>query len=382
MESRPLRLVIAGGGTGGHVLPAIAVVDELRRRTLPLDLLWIGSRDGIERERASQADIPFRAIQTGKLRRYFSVQTVTDAVRLPVGTGQAWRILRSYRPEVVFSTGGFVSVPTVAAAARIAPILTHEQTAVVGLANRINARFADVFAVSHDQTAAAAGAVHSQVVVTGNPVRATMAGGNAAAGRTFCGFTEDLPILLVTGGVRGSTPLNDRIAALLPRLLETCQVIHQTGPASANGDAEKLKAVQQSWPDELKRHYRVVDVIGKEMADVMAAATLVISRSGAGTVTEIASYGPPAILIPLPGAGGDEQTCNARVLSDIDAAVLIPQADATPERLGQEIMALLADSDRRSRMTAAARTRSHHDAAARVADELLRLAGRPPGGAR
>ena len=369
-------MVITGGGTGGHVLPAIAVVEELRRRNLDLDLLWIGSRDGIERDRAEGADIPFRAIQTGKLRRYLDFQTVTDAARLPIGTVQAWRILRSFRPDVVFSTGGFVSVPTVAAAARIAPILTHEQTAVVGLANRINARFADVFAVAHDQTAAAAGAVHRRVMVTGNPVRATMAGGNAASGRAYCGFTEDLPVLLVTGGVRGSSPLNDRIAALLPELLETCQIVHQTGPASAHGDAEKLKAAQQSLPQHLQRRYWVVDVIGPEMADVMAAATLVVSRSGAGTVTEIASYGPAAILIPLPGAGGDEQTRNAQVLSDIDAAILIPQSDATPERLSREIRALLADDERRAKMTAAARTRSHHGAASRVADELLRLAGR------
>ena len=254
-------MVITGGGTGGHVLPAIAVVDELRRRKLDLDLLWIGSRDGIERERAQSAGIPFRAIQTGKLRRYLALKTVTDAARLPIGTVQAWRILRSYRPDVVFSTGGFVSVPAVAAASRIAPILTHEQTATVGLANRINARFADVFAVSHDQTAAAAGAVHRRVVVTGNPVRSTMASGNAAGGRAFCGFTEDLPVLLVTGGALGSSPLNDRIAALLPDLLKTCQIIHQTGPASAHGDAEKLSAAQQTWPEDLQRRYRVIDVI-------------------------------------------------------------------------------------------------------------------------
>jgi UDP-N-acetylglucosamine--N-acetylmuramyl-(pentapeptide) pyrophosphoryl-undecaprenol N-acetylglucosamine transferase len=375
LESRPLRLVIAGGGTGGHVLPAIAVVDELRRRNLDLDILWIGSRHGVEREQADRAGIPFRAIQTGKLRRYFALQTITDAARLPIGTMQAWRILRSYRPNVVFSTGGFVSVPTVAAAARIAPILTHEQTAVVGLANRINAQFADVFAVSHHETQEAANGLHRRVVLTGNPVRASMAGGNSAAGRTHLGFTDHLPILFVTGGVRGSSPLNERIAALLPDLLNSCQIVHQTGPSSAHDDAAKLEEAQKTWPEELRHRYRVVDVIGEEMADIMAAATLVVSRSGAGTVTEIASYGPPAILIPLPGAGGDEQTRNARVLSDIDAAVLVPQSEATPERLGQEIQALLANGDMRARMTAAARTRSHHDAASRVADELLRLAG-------
>lgn len=167
MNDRPLRLVIAGGGTGGHVLPAIAVVEELRRRGALGETLWIGSKDGVEGEAAARAGLPFRSIETGKLRRYLAARTAADAARIPVGVAQAWRLLRAFRPSVVFSSGGFVSVPTVAAAARLAPILTHEQTAIVGLANRINARFADVFAVSWDETAPAAAALHRRVVVTG-----------------------------------------------------------------------------------------------------------------------------------------------------------------------------------------------------------------------
>lgn len=376
MQSRELRLVIAGGGTGGHVLPAIAVVDELRRRDVSLEILWIGSHDGVEGETAARAGIPFRAIRTGKLRRYLSARTIRDAARLPIGTVQAWRILRSHRPDVVLSTGGFVSVPTVAAAARLAPILTHEQTAVLGLANRINARFADVFAISHEAMLSAAQAVHRHVVVTGNPVRTSLAGGDAVRGRTHFGFSPDLPLLYVTGGVRGATPLNERIAALLPELLETCQVVHQTGPASAHADAASLRRAQATWPAHLQARYHVVEMIRDEMKDLYAAADLVLCRAGAGTVAEIASYGPPAILIPLPSAGGDEQTRNACLLVDAGAAILLPQANATPERLRATIQSLLADPERRAAMRQAARTVSHEDAAARLTDELLRLAGR------
>ena len=144
-----LRLAITGGGTGGHVLPALAVVDELRRRGALADLIWIGSREGVERQAAEEAGIRFVAIPTGKLRRYLSLRNLTDAARVPLGVLAARRALAAFRPDVVLSTGGFVSVPAVVAARGIAPVLTHEQTAILGLANRINARFADVLAVSH-----------------------------------------------------------------------------------------------------------------------------------------------------------------------------------------------------------------------------------------
>ena len=134
-----LRLAVTGGGTGGHVLPALAVIDELRRRGALAELIWIGSREGVERQAAEEAGIRFVAIPTGKLRRYLSMRNVIDAARVPVGVLAARRALAAFRPDVVLSTGGFVSVPAVVGARGIAPVLTHEQTAIVGLANRINA---------------------------------------------------------------------------------------------------------------------------------------------------------------------------------------------------------------------------------------------------
>lgn len=374
MQGRTVRLLIAGGGTGGHVLPAMAVLQELQRREIPLETLWIGSKDGVEREHASTAGIPYRVIATGKLRRYLSIHTVLDAVRMPIGTVQAWRHVRIFRPDVVFSTGGFVSVPAVVAARRY-PLLTHEQTATIGLANRLNARFADVLAVSYDQTISAASAIHRHAVVTGNPIRASLANGDAARGRRTFGFTSDLPVLYVTGGARGASPLNQRIAALLPDLLHHCQVLHQTGPAAANSDAADLARVRESWPSNLQQRYQVREFIGDELADVYAAADLILARAGAGTVAEIARFGPPAILIPLPGTSGDEQTRNARILSDAGAAILLPQAEVTPESLRKTLLELLQDPDRRAMMTQAARTVGNTDAAANIADLLLKLAG-------
>jgi len=374
MTNGSIRLLITGGGTGGHVQPALAVLAELRRRGSAEVVLWIGSAGGVEREAAARAGIPFRAVQTGKLRRYVSPHTPIDAARLPIGIVQAWQIVRAFRPDIVFSTGSFVSVPAVLAAARQAPILTHEQTATLGLATRINARFADVLAVSYDETATHAATLHRHVVVTGNPVRPSLAGGDRARGLHALGFTPDLPLLYVTGGARGASPLNQRLAALLPDLLHHCQILHQTGPASANGDAATLARQRATWPPDLQARYRVVEFVGEELPNIFAAATLILSRAGAGTVAELAYLGKASVLIPLPGAGGDEQTRNARLLANAGAAVLLPQEEATPDRLRAVLLDLLSDASRCAALAARARAAGRQDAAARLADELMALA--------
>lgn len=375
-QETPLRLVIAGGGTGGHVLPAVAVVEELRRRELSAALLWIGGGAGVEQELAEANDIPFTAIQTGKLRRYLAVETVTDMLRIPVGIGQAFRALHAFRPDVIFSTGGNVSFPTVVAGSRMAPILTHEQTAQIGVANRMTSRFADVFAVSFEETATLARQRHDRVVVTGNPVRSSIVGGSREAGLRRYEFSPDLPVLYVTGGARGASPLNERIEVLLPELLEHVQILHQAGPASANPDTRRLAELRETWPVEAKRRYHVTEFVRDEIADVYAMTSLVLSRAGAGTVTELARVGKPSILVPLPGTWGDEQTKNAKLLGNAGAAEVIVQKDATPARLREVITSLAADPERLDRMAKAATMIGDPNAAANLLDEILGLAGR------
>jgi UDP-N-acetylglucosamine--N-acetylmuramyl-(pentapeptide) pyrophosphoryl-undecaprenol N-acetylglucosamine transferase len=375
-SNQGVRLVIAGGGTGGHVLPAFAVLGELRQRGVLAEVLWIGSSDGHERQAAQDAGIPYQAIPTGKLRRYLSLQNLTDTGRIPLGVVAARRALRRARPQVVLSTGGFVSVPTVVAARGLAPVITHEQTAIIGLANRINARFADVLAISHAETEPEARKVHRNVALTGNPVRTTLAEGNRQRGLAWMGFVADLPVLYVTGGARGASPLNQRIASNLTEILERWQVLHQTGPAAANDDAASLAAQRAALPDHLQRRYKIVEFIRGELPDVYAAADLVIGRAGAGTVAELALVGKPAILIPLPGAGGDEQARNARVLVNAGGAVMVLQEHATPERLLDECAAILDNPDRCQQMSDAARSVAQPDAASKLADIVVELASR------
>lgn len=373
IQGQPLRILIAGGGTGGHVLPAVAVVEEIRRRALSVELLWVGSHEGVERSIAQRNDIPFKAIQTGKLRRYVSVRTVTDAIRVPIGTIQAWSVVRSFDPHVIYSTGGAVSVPTVIAGRR-RPILTHEQTAQIGLANRTASRFADVFAVGFEETAELARPAHRHVVVTGNPVRSSLKTGDRD--RAFAAFnlSPDLPVVYVTGGARGATPLNDRIAEVLPRLLEVAQVVHQTGPRSANQDLDKLTRRQAGLDASLADHYVVREFIGQELPDLYAITDLLVGRAGAGTVSELAAMGLPSVLVPLPGTWGDEQHKNAGILEKAGAAIVLEQHATDATRLGNEIVSLIADPPRRRQMADAARTVDRPDAAAALLEEVLTLA--------
>lgn len=377
VERAALKIVIAGGGTGGHVQPAIATLEVLRQR-VPVEPLWIGSSGGVEAEAAARAQIPFRAIPTGKLRRYVSLHTLVDAVRVPLGVLQALRILRRVRPDVVFATGGFVSVPTVVAARVLGiPCLSHEQTATIGLANRINARFCDVLALAYARPAGPRPGWRARAVVTGNPIRASLLAGSSQTIAEAFGLDPALPLVYVTGGALGAHAINEAVRLALPRLVSMAQVLHQCGPTAANGDYPRLLEARAALAPELQSRYVVVERVGDELPGVYAAATVVVSRAGAGTVAELATLGKPAILIPLPGTGGDEQTRNARVLADDGAATLLPQAELTPDRLVAELQGLLQDPARRAAMSARARAHGHAAAAERLADAILSLAGRP-----
>lgn len=375
-----MRIVIAGGGTGGHVTPALATLAALRARGVaPLELLWIGSGGGIEGRMAAEQGIPFRAIQAGKLRRYRSLENLIDFGRIPVGAAQALALLRRFRPEVIFSTGGFVSVPTVAAGWLLRrPILTHEQTAQFGLANRINLRFATVVALPYEASRAFVPPTKKRVVVTGNPVRDEILHGDPAEGARLLALDPALPTVYITGGALGSQAINGAVAAILPQLLAHYQVIHSRGTQPDTPTLEDLRARVAGLPTAARERYVVREFIGSELPHIYALAALVVGRAGAGTVAELAALGKPAILIPLPGTGGDEQTKNAHLLADAGGALLLPETDLTPERLLAAITGLLAPGEGAAlaRMSAAARTQAPVDAAGRLADELLRLTTR------
>ena len=379
-DGHEVRVLITGGGTGGHVAPAVAVIAALRARAAaegwPLRLLYLGSREGVERRRMAELEVTYGVVETGKLRRYFSWRTPLDLLRIPLGVGQAFAQVARFRPAVIFSTGGYVCVPPVVAGWLLrVPVLTHEQTVRSGLANRIAARFARRVAISFPESARDFPA--AKTVLTGNPVRPDVLGGDPARALAHWRLDPELPVIYVTGGAQGAHAVNEAVFAALPALLDAVQVVHQTGegPDGSRADLAQAERLAVATPLAQAR-YRPLAFVGVELADLLALAALVVGRAGAGTLNELAAVGRPAVLIPLPGTSADEQTANARRMEAAGAAIVLLQDKLTPERLADTVLRLTGMPGILTDMGTKARTLARPEAAAALVVELLRLAGR------
>lgn len=365
-------VVIAGGGTGGHTSPGLAVRAVLRERGIAC--AWIGSRGGVEARLVPEQGIPYHAIPTGKLRRYWSWRNVVDlAVNVPLGIALATRLVLRLRPRVVFATGGFVALPVVAAAALArVPVVIHEQTAVPGLANRLTARLARRIAVTFPDARGHFPA--ARVVHTGNPLRPELWGGSRADAIAHFGLDPAVPLIYVTGGAQGSSAINRAVGTTLVRLLEMAQVIHQCGDSPATGDRQWLQAQRAALPEPLARRYTILPWVGRELSMIYAAASLVIGRSGAGTVNECCQLGIPALYVPMPGGGANEQMANARLVERAGGCAVLPQGALSPESLLERVRGLLANPAALKEMGERARGLAVPDAAERLVALLLETA--------
>lgn len=383
-RARPVRVIATGGGTGGHTYPAITTIRTARallaEADIELEILYVGSAAGLEHRAAAQEGLAFTAIPTGKLRRaanplkMISPANLRDVGRVVSGVGAARRIVRDFRPDAVLSTGGYVAVPVgLTARSAKAPLLVHEQTTRLGLANRILARRADLIALSSAASLPLlAPALRSRAVVTGNPVRAELLGGDPAAAikaLDWTGHDSRLPTVYVTGGAQGSAQINQLIQAILPRLLAQANVVHQCGRNSLAATQELAARLDA----DLAERYRVVDFVGPELPDVFALADILVSRSGAGTLAELTALGKPSVLIPLIPTGGNEQEHNAQHLANHHAAHALIGAQATADALWNHIHELISDPSARATMADAARQLGHPHAATDLATHLLNL---------
>jgi UDP-N-acetylglucosamine--N-acetylmuramyl-(pentapeptide) pyrophosphoryl-undecaprenol N-acetylglucosamine transferase len=346
-----------------------------RLRESGVEVHWIGSRTGIEARRVPEAGLPFHTIPVGKLRRYWDWQNVPDlALRAPAGLARSWRLLRRLRPALVLATGGFVALPpALAARALRIPLVVHEQTSVPGLANRVAGRFAQRIALTFPLTGAEFS--KERTVLTGNPLRPELRGGDPAAAHRRFELEPARPIVYVTGGALGAHRINRNVGQALPRLLDLCQVIHQCGDNARTGDRAWLAGRAQALPPALRARYALIPYVGDELRDVYAAAALVVGRSGAGTVNECCQLGLPALYVPLPGTSGDEQTANARLVEAAGGAVVFPQVSLTPDGLVEAVARLLADRAALARMGERARSLAVPDAADRIVRVLFEVAG-------
>jgi UDP-N-acetylglucosamine--N-acetylmuramyl-(pentapeptide) pyrophosphoryl-undecaprenol N-acetylglucosamine transferase len=388
---RTLKILVTGGGSSGHISPALAIVktiqelaagDNQRDRTaFTPRFLYIGGKRGLEKDLVEAAGIKFAGVETGKLRRYFSLENVLDQFRLPVGVTQSLRVIRRFKPDVMFSTGGYVAVPPVLAARLLrVPVIIHEQTVQIGLANRITARVATRIALSFESALQELPAAErGKAFVVGNPVRSVIFGGEPAQAAHWAGFAyEDdaLPTLYVTGGSQGARVINQAVKSVLPDLLGFCRIIHQCGrqPEGDEQDYDCLELAARQLPPELRRRYHFTRFISEEIKHVYALADLVLGRAGAGTVAEICALGKPAMYVPLVPTGGDEQTRNAKMCVDVGAATIIPQAEMEGARLLLELKELLSDKARLDAMGRAALTLAKPNAARDMAQAVIALA--------
>lgn len=291
------RILLTGGGTAGHVTPNIALLPRLRE--LGYDISYMGSYDGIEKKLITEFQIPYYGISSGKLRRYFDPKNFSDPFKVLKGYGEAVRIIRKLKPDVVFSKGGFVSVPVVLAAKRCkVPCIIHESDMTPGLANKLAIPAASKVCCNFPETLQYL--PKDKAVLSGSPIRQELLHGDALAARKFTGLTDDKPVILVMGGSLGAAAVNEAVRKILPTLLKDFHVIHLCGKGKLDASLSGLSGYVQ------------YEYINEELKDLFALADIVISRAGANSICELLALHKPNLLIPLSAAASrGDQILNA-----------------------------------------------------------------------
>ena len=292
------KIVLTGGGTAGHVTPNIALLPALQ--AAGYEIAYVGSYEGIEKKLIADFNIPYTGISTGKFRRYLDPKNFSDPFRVMKGFVEARNYLKNYQPDVVFSKGGFVSVPVVRAAASLhIPCIIHESDMTPGLANKLCIPVAEKVCCNFPETMKNIPA--DKAVLTGSPIRAELAQGSRLAGLNMCGFTANKPVIMVIGGSLGAANVNKAVRDALPKLLEDFQVVHLCGK-------DKIDNLLLNTPG-----YKQFEYIKAELKDIFAMADVVISRAGANAICEISALKKPNLLIPLSAnASRGDQILNAR----------------------------------------------------------------------
>lgn len=309
------RIILTGGGTAGHVTPNIALIPKLRE--LGYDIQYIGSYNGIEKELIEPFGIPYHGISSGKLRRYFSLQNFTDPFRVLKGLSEAKKLIRELKPDIIFSKGGFVSVPVVLAGKKNkVPVIIHESDMTPGLANKLTIPSATKVCCNFPETMNYLPA--EKAVLTGSPIRQELLTGNRITALDLCGFTADKPVILVIGGSLGSVAVNTAVRAALPELLKTFQIIHLCGKGKVDDSLKEIKG------------YCQFEYIKNELRDLFALADVVISRAGANAICELLALRKPNLLIPLSArASRGDQILNAHSFERQGFSLVIEEEQLT-----------------------------------------------------
>ena len=320
------KIVLTGGGTAGHVTPNITLLPALREAGF--DPYYMGSYEGIEKKLIADFDVPYTGIATGKFRRYLDIKNLTDPFRVLKGFAEARKYLKELAPDVVFSKGGFVSVPVVRAAASLGiPCIIHESDMTPGLANKLCFPVASRVCCNFPETLQML--PEGKGVLTGSPIRSELKSGNKLAGLEMCGFTAQKPVIMVIGGSLGAAAVNKAVREALPRLLEDFQVVHLCGK-------DKIDNLLLTTPG-----YKQFEYVKGELKDLFAMADLVISRAGANAICELLALHKPNILIPLPARSSrGDQILNAKSFEAQGFSLVIDEDDLTTHLLVEKVTEL------------------------------------------
>lgn len=325
------RIILTGGGTAGHVTPNIALIPGLKE--LGYDIHYIGSYNGIEKNLIQQFDIPYHGISSGKLRRYFSVQNFTDPFRVLKGFDEAKKLMKSLKPDIIFSKGGFVSVPVVIAGKQChVPTIIHESDMTPGLANKISIPSATKVCCNFPETLEHL--PKEKAVLTGCPIRKELLTGDRNAALEFCKLKGDKPVILIIGGSLGSVIVNNAVRSVLPQLLKDFHVVHLCG----RGKIDEALTSSEG--------YVQFEYIQNELKDLFALADVVISRAGANAICELLALHKPTLLIPLSvKASRGDQILNARSFERQGYSMVLEEEELTASSLLNAIQKLYKEKD-------------------------------------
>lgn len=316
-----MKILLTGGGTGGHLIPLLSVVAEIRKRDEAAQFLFIGPKSYFNDELRA-VGIEVRKINAGKIRRYFSWQNFLDIFKVLIGTDEAFFYILKFKPDIVFSKGGFASFPAVLAASYLrVPILTHESDTVPGLANKIIGKFANKIFISFPKTREYF--PDSKIIVSGNPIREDILQGDGQRARKFFGFTENLPVLMVFGGSQGAQKINKTLLESLGEILQKFQVIHICGAKNF----EEIKNKFDALFIDNKNRYKVYSYLHEEMKDAFALSDFVISRAGANSLSEVIALQKPSLIIPLSTAANNHQYYNAKYFADENLVLMVEEKE-------------------------------------------------------
>ncbi|MDZ5470702.1 undecaprenyldiphospho-muramoylpentapeptide beta-N-acetylglucosaminyltransferase [Bacillus sp. 31A1R] len=354
-----MRIVVSGGGTGGHIYPALALIREIKKENESAQFLYIGTEKGLESGLVTRENIPFKSIHITGFKRKLSFENVKTVLRFLKGVNDSKRMLKEFKADVVIGTGGYVCGPVVYAAAKLGiPTIIHEQNSVPGLTNKFLSRYVDRIAVCFEE--AKNFFPSEKVILTGNPRASEVLGQDGIQGRLTAGLKIGVPTVLIVGGSRGAKPINSAVLKSLSELGgKPYQVLYVTGDVHYQEVQKEVNLIGN--PDNV-----VIKPFVHNMPEVLAGIDLTVARAGATTLAELTSLGIPSILIPSPYVTNNHQEKNARALSDHGAALLLPEKELTGKKLVEQIDSILMNENLLIDMKQKAQKLGIQDAASRL----------------